>query len=327
MAPSLGSPASHVTADMCELERSDPLLAAGQRRRPMFPLRYPALYDMYKKIQRSAWIAEEIDPAQDAEDWDCLSSGERRFVTHALACCAASGAIAWQSLSSRFLREVRVPEARAFYSFQLALGNIHAEAYAFLLQQYVDNVHERDSMCAAVHGLPALRRKLDWAAQWISEECSFAERLVAFACVECILSCGAFCAFEWLTKKRGLLPGLLFATELISRDNRLHTEFACLVYRTLQHKLPEGVAHDIVREAVEAERGFICGAVPCDLVGLSSELVARYVEFVGDSLLVALGHGEVFGTPNPFDALEPLEILSTEADTDGSDASWSDSDF
>merc|ERR1712066_268932 len=215
--------------------------------------------------------------------------------------------IVLENLASRLTSEVQVPEARAFYGFQIAMENIHSETYSLLIEQYVRDPEEKDRIFDAIHTMPAVEEKAQWAVQWMNDESSFAERVVAFACVEGILFSGSFCAIYWL-KKRGLMPGLRFSNELISRDEGLHAEFACLLYGMLQNRLPEDVVHGIVRGAVDVERKFICEALPCDLIGMNSELMTRYIEFVADRLLTALGHPKLFNASNPFDWMELISL-------------------
>jgi len=203
--------------------------------------------------------------------------------------------------------EVQIPEARAFYGFQMAMENIHSETYSLLIEQYIKESSEKEAIFDAIHTMPAVSEKAQWAVQWMQQENSFAERIVAFAAVEGILFSGSFCAIYWL-KKRGLMPGLTFSNELISRDEGLHTEFACLLYRMLQNKLPDEVMNGIIRGAVAAERKFICEALSCDLIGMNSELMNRYIEFVADRLLTALGHPKIYGASNPFDWMELISL-------------------
>jgi ribonucleoside-diphosphate reductase subunit M2 len=212
-----------------------------------------------------------------------------------------------ENLMAQFSTEVQVPEARAFYGFQIAMENIHSETYSLLIEQYIKDPTEKDMLFDAMHTMPAVQEKAEWAIQWMNRENSFAERLVAFACVEGILFSGSFCAIYWL-KKRGLMPGLTFSNELISRDEGLHAEFACMLYGMLEHKLPEDIVHDIVRGAVKVERRFICDALSCDLIGMNSDLMTRYIEFVADRLLTALGHTKIFGASNPFDWMELISL-------------------
>merc|ERR1711918_135346 len=220
---------------------------------------------------------------------------------------AASDGIVLENLAGQFSLEVQIPEARAFYGFQMAMENIHSETYSLLIEQYVKDPVEKDAVFNAIQTMPAVMEKAKWAVQWMNRENSFAERIVAFAAVEGILFSGSFCAIYWL-KKRGLMPGLTFSNELISRDEGLHPEFACMLYGMLQHQLPEDIVHDIIRGAVEVERKFICEALSCDLIGMNNELMTQYIEFVADRLLTALGHSKLFGASNPFDWMELISL-------------------
>merc|ERR1711948_243791 len=251
--------------------------------------------------------AEEIDLSSDSKDWENLTDSEQHFVKHVLAFFAASDGIVLENLGGRFSTEIQIPEARAFYGFQIAMENIHSETYSLLIEQYIRDPEEKDRVFDAIHTMPAVEEKAQWAVQWMNDENSFAERLVAFAAVEGILFSGSFCAIYWL-KKRGLMPGLTFSNELISRDEGLHAEFACLLYGMLQHKHPEDIVHNIIRGAVQVERGFITEALSCDIIGMNNELMQQYVEFVADRLLVALGHSKLFGANNPFDWMELISL-------------------
>merc|ERR1719330_171424 len=283
------------------------LLVENPRRWVMFPIQHPEFWEMYKKHEASFWTAEEIDLSQDIKDWESLSTQEQHFVKHILAFFAASDGIVLENLASRFFTEVQLPEARAFYCFQVAMENIHSETYSLLIEQYVRDPAEQEEVFNAIATMPAVREKAQWAIQWMNGENSFAERIVAFAAVEGVLFSGSFCAIYWL-KKRGLMPGLTFSNELISRDEGLHAEFACLLYSMLQNKLPDEVVHDIIRSGVEVERRFICEALSCDLIGMNSELMTRYIEFVADRLLASLGHPKLFGASNPFDWMELISL-------------------
>merc|ERR1719298_85263 len=298
---------SHASKEFIELEKTDPLLMDNPRRWVMFPIQYPEVWEMYKKHEASFWTAEEIDLSQDLKDWEKLSGSEQHFIKHVLAFFAASDGIVLENLASQFSTEVQIPEARAFYGFQMAMENIHSETYSLLIEQYIKDPAEKEKIFDAIHTMPAVKEKARWAVQWMQRENSFAERIIAFAAVEGILFSGSFCAIYWL-KKRGLMPGLFFSNELISRDEGLHAEFACLLYGMLQNKLPEDVVHGIVRGAVEVERKFICDALSCDLIGMNSELMTRYIEFVADRLLTALGHPKLFGSQNPFDWMELISL-------------------
>eukprot|EP00416_Gambierdiscus_australes_P015441 CAMPEP_0171070898 /NCGR_PEP_ID=MMETSP0766_2-20121228/10017_1 /TAXON_ID=439317 /ORGANISM="Gambierdiscus australes, Strain CAWD 149" /LENGTH=541 /DNA_ID=CAMNT_0011527419 /DNA_START=42 /DNA_END=1665 /DNA_ORIENTATION=+ len=301
------APLSRVSAEYRELEKQDPLLRENLQRWVMFPIKYPSIWEMYKKHEASFWTAEEIDLSQDCKDWEGLTANERHFVKHVLAFFAASDGIVLENLAAQFSTEVQVPEARAFYGFQIAMENIHSETYSLLIEQYIRDPAEKDAVFDAIRTMPPVQQKADWAVQWMNRENSFAERVVAFAAVEGVLFSGSFCAIYWL-KKRGLMPGLTFSNELISRDEGLHAEFACLIYGLLQHKLPEDVVHGIVGAAVDVERHFICEALSCDLIGMNSELMTRYIEFVADRLLSALGHSKLFGASNPFDWMELISL-------------------
>jgi len=290
-----------------ELEAEEPLLMDNPRRWVMFPIQYPEVWEMYKKHEASFWTAEEIDLSQDTKDWEKLSGAEQHFIKHVLAFFAASDGIVLENLAAQFSTEVQIPEARAFYGFQMAMENIHSETYSLLIEQYIREPSEKEKIFDAIHTMPAVSEKAQWAVQWMQRENSFAERIVAFAAVEGILFSGSFCAIYWL-KKRGLMPGLTFSNELISRDEGLHTEFACLLYRMLQHKLPDEVVHNIVKGAVDTERRFICDALSCDLIGMNNELMTKYIEFVADRLLAALVHPKIFGASNPFDWMELISL-------------------
>jgi ribonucleoside-diphosphate reductase subunit M2 len=303
----LAAPVSSISAKYRELEKSDPLLRENPQRWVMFPIQHQEIWEMYKKHEASFWTAEEVDLSQDARDWEQLSAPERHFVKHVLAFFAASDGIVLENLAGQFSTEVQLPEARAFYGFQMAMENIHSETYSLLIDQYIKDPGEKEETFNAITTMPPIRTKAEWAVQWMNRENSFAERVVAFACVEGILFSGSFCAIYWL-KKRGLMPGLTFSNELISRDEGLHADFACLLYGMLQNRLPEDVIHGIVKGAVEVERCFICEALSCDLIGMNSDLMNRYIEFVADRLLVALGHSKLFGATNPFDWMELISL-------------------
>merc|ERR1712217_603712 len=304
MAPALKS---RISAEYQELEKSDPLLRENPRRFVMFPIQHPQIWEMYKKHEASFWTAEEIDLSQDNKDWETLTFQEQHFIKHVLAFFAASDGIVLENLAGQFSTEVQLPEARAFYGFQMAMENIHSETYSLLIEQYVKDPEEQEHVFNAISTMTAVREKAEWAVQWMNTENSFAERIVAFAAVEGILFSGSVCAIYWL-KKRGLMPGLTFSNELISRDEGLHAEFACLVFGMLQNKLPDAVVHDIIWGAVAAEREFICDALACDLIGMNSDMMSRYIDFVADRLLVSLGHPKIYHSSNPFDWMELISL-------------------
>ncbi|KAK9789024.1 hypothetical protein WJX73_000869 [Symbiochloris irregularis] len=272
-----------------------------------FPIKYEPLYHMYKKAVASFWSVEEVDLSQDQRDWEALTEGERHFILHVLAFFAASDGIVLENLAVRFMQDVQIPEARAFYGFQIAMENVHSEMYSLLLEQYVRSAEERDHLFHAVDTVPCVRKKAQWAQRWIASDNSFAERLVAFACVEGIHFSGSFCAIFWL-KKRGLMPGLTFSNELISRDEGLHADFACLLYSCLRHPLSEGTVHAIVGDAVALEREFCTEALSCALVGMNADLMSRFIKFVADRLLTALGYSKLYNVTNPFDWMEMISL-------------------
>jgi len=284
------------------------LLKENENRWVMFPIQHPKIWEMYKQHEASFWTAEEIDLSQDMTDWEKLNDSERHFLKHVLAFFAGSDGIVLENLGARFCSEVQLPEARAFYGFQMAMENIHSETYSLLIDQYARNDEaEKSRLFNAVNTIPVVQKKAQWAASWMNDDLSFAERLVAFAAVEGILFSGSFCAIYWL-KKRGLMPGLTFSNELIARDEGLHADFACLLYSMLEKRLPQDVIEDIVTGAVAVEREFICDALSCDLIGMNKKLMGQYIEFVADRLLTALGHTKIYNVKNPFDWMELISL-------------------
>ena len=262
---------------------------------------------MYKQAEASFWTAEEIDLQQDMTDWENkLTKDERHFIKHVLAFFAASDGIVNENLAINFLNEVQYPEARCFYGFQIAIENIHAETYSLLIDTYIKDNKEKDFLFNAIETLPCVAKKADWAMRWI-ENGSFAERLVAFAAVEGIFFSGSFCSIFWL-KKRGLMPGLAFSNELISRDEGLHCDFACLLYSQLQEKLSTEAVTGIITEAVEYEKEFVTDAIPVALIGMNAKLMCQYIEFVADRLLGELGCPKVYNATNPFDFMEMISL-------------------
>ncbi|CAD5178848.1 unnamed protein product [Musa acuminata subsp. malaccensis] len=286
----------------------EPLLAENPDRFCMFPITYPSIWEFYKKAVASFWTAEEVDLSQDLSHWqDRLSADEHHFISHVLAFFAASDGIVLENLAARFMRDVQLPEARAFYGFQIAIENIHSEMYSLLLDTYIKDPGEKSRLFHAIDTVPPVARKAEWALRWIESSVSFAERLVAFACVEGVFFSGSFCAIFWL-KKRGLMPGLTFSNELISRDEGLHCDFACLLYSLLRNKLSEYRVREIVADAVDIEREFVCNALPVALVGMNGDLMSQYIEFVADRLLGALGYEKLYGAANPFDWMELISL-------------------
>jgi ribonucleoside-diphosphate reductase beta chain len=290
-----------------EYEKEEFLLKENSQRFVLFPIQHNSIWEMYKKHEASFWTAEEIDLSQDQKDWDKLQDSERHFIKHVLAFFAASDGIIVENLGNRFLSEVQVPEARCFYGFQLAMENIHSETYSLLIDTYIKDNTEKTKLFHAMEEIPCIQRKAEWATRWIESDNSFAERLVAFAAVEGIFFSGSFCAIFWL-KKRGMMPGLTFSNELISRDEGLHCDFACLLYSMLTHKIDEKLVHEIVRSAVEIEKNFVCDAIPVALIGMNAGMMSNYIEFVADRLLDALGVSKIWNTANPFDWMEMISL-------------------
>lgn len=286
----------------------DPLLAPNPDRFVLFPIQHADIWEFYKKAEASFWTAEEIDLATDRRDWETLNEDEKHFISHVLAFFAASDGIVNENLGARFMHEVQLPEARAFYGFQIAIENVHSETYSLLLETYIKDSEEKHRLFHAIDTLPVVKQKAEWALRWISSPtASFAERLVAFACVEGIFFSGSFCAIFWL-KKRGLMPGLTFSNELISRDEGLHTDFACLLYSKLLNKLPVEVLQRIVKEAVDIELDFVTSALPVNLIGMNAGLMSHYIKFVADRLLTALGTEKLYDVENPFDWMEQISL-------------------
>ncbi|RPE12282.1 ribonucleoside-diphosphate reductase [Chitinophaga lutea] len=282
------------------------LLKDNKDRFVLLPINYPAIWEQYKRHEASFWTAEEIDLSSDLKDWAGLNDGERHFISHVLAFFAASDGIVNENLAVNFMSEVQIPEARCFYGFQIMMENIHSETYALLIDTYIKDPAEKDRLFHAIDTVPAVKRKAEWALRWI-ENGSFAQRLVAFAAVEGIFFSGSFCSIFWL-KKRGLMPGLTFSNELISRDEGLHCEFACLLYSMLQGKLSEQEVHEIIGDAVAIEKEFITDALPAALIGMNADLMKQYIEFVADRWLVALGCKKMFNSTNPFDFMEMISL-------------------
>jgi ribonucleotide reductase beta subunit family protein with ferritin-like domain len=275
----------------------------------LFPIKASEehLYKMYKQAVASFWTPEEIPFAKDAEDWAKLTPEEQHFLKQILAFFAGSDGIVQENLASRFQREVDSQVVKLFYSFQNAMEGIHSETYSLLIDTYVKEKDEQDHLFRAIDTIPCIRKKADWALKWIDSQADFAKRLVAFAAVEGIFFSGAFCAIYWL-KKRGLMPGLTFSNELISRDEGLHTLFAVALYHTLPQALPADDIRTIITEAVSIEQEFITEALPCSLIGMNAKLMKQYIEFVADRLLVQLGVEKVYKVSNPFDFMELISL-------------------
>ncbi len=287
-------------------EKEEILLKENKDRFVILPINYPTIWEHYKRHEASFWTAEEIDLSSDLKDWANLNEGERHFISHILAFFAASDGIVNENLAINFMNEVQLPEARFFYGFQIMMENIHSETYALLIDTYIKDPKEKDHLFHAIETVPAVQKKAEWALRWIDNG-SFAERLVAFAAVEGIFFSGSFCSIFWL-KKRGLMPGLTFSNELISRDEGLHCEFACLMYSMLETKLSNEEVVKIITDAVEIEKEFVSEALPVGLIGMNADLMQSYIEFVADTWISELGYAKIYNTANPFDFMEMISL-------------------
>ncbi len=294
-------------ASQNSLHPEEPILKENKDRFVLFPIQHDDIWEYYKKAEASFWTAEEIDLSQDLKDWENLNDGERHFISHVLAFFAASDGIVNENLAENFVAEVQYTEAKFFYGFQIAIENIHSETYSLLIDTYINDPKEKDRLFNAIDTMPFVQKKAEWALRWIDEG-SFAERLIAFAAVEGIFFSGSFCSIFWL-KKRGLMPGLSFSNELISRDEGLHCDFACLLYNNhLVNKLDPQQVTDIITDAVEIEKEFVTDALPVKLIGMNAELMCQYIEFVADRLLLELGCDKVYNATNPFDFMELISL-------------------
>ena len=288
--------------------QKEPLLTENDNRYVMFPIVDADIWKMYKKQMDCFWRAEEIDLSKDIKHWSTLTDNEQHFVKHILAFFAASDGIVLENLGQRFMNEVQLSEARAAYGFQIMMENIHSETYSLLIDTLVKEEREKTKLFEAINNFPCIKKKADWAIKWINDKrSSFATRLIAFACVEGIFFSGAFCSIYWL-KKGGIMPGLTFSNELISRDEGMHTDFAVLLFSKLEKKPKRAKILEIFKEAVSIEKEFICEALPCKLIGMNSKLMSQYIEFVADRLVVQLGYNKIYKTENPFDFMEMISL-------------------
>ena len=286
------------------------MILTDDNRFVMFPIKDHAIWEMYKKSVDSFWRPEEIDLVKDINQWKILNDDEKHFIKMILAFFASSDGIVLENLAVRFMSEVKLAEARAFYGFQIAMENIHSETYSLLIDTLIKDEEEKHKLFNSIDNFPCIKKKADWAEKWIGDKKSnFATRLVAFACVEGIFFSGAFCSIFWL-KTRGLMDGVCFSNELISRDEALHTEFAILLYSRLAQKLSKKKIQEIVKNAVEIEIEFICDALPCRLIGMNSTLMEQYIKFVADRLVVQLGSEKIYNVGNPFQFMEMISIES-----------------
>lgn len=287
---------------------TEPILTPNDKRFVMFPIQHNDIWEMYKKQVDCFWRPEEIDLSKDFDDWDKLDDNEKHFISMILAFFAASDGIVMENLALRFINDVQISEARAFYGFQVAMENIHSHTYSLLIDTYIKNDEEKTSLFNAMENCECIKKKADWAKKWINDNRSgFDTRLVAFACVEGIFFSGAFCSIYWL-KKRGLMPGLTFSNELISRDEALHCEFAVLLHNKLEKKIDKSRVREIITEAVDIETEFICDALPCKLIGMNSELMSQYIKFVADRLIVQLGYNKIYNVENCFPWMELISL-------------------
>jgi|TARA_B110000977_G_scaffold187344_1_gene254343 ribonucleotide reductase beta subunit family protein with ferritin-like domain len=288
--------------------QKEPILVENPGRFVLFPIKYDKLWEAYKKAESSFWTAEEIDFSKDTNDWNKLNDNEKFFLKNIIAFFAGSDGIVIENLVTNFCSEIQVAEARCFYGFQVAIENIHSEVYSLLIDKYVKDDAEKHTLFNAIEEIPCVKRKAEWALKWMNKDtASFAERVVAFAVVEGIFFSGSFCAIFWI-KKRGLLPGLTFSNELISRDEGMHTDFAVLIYQMLINKLDKETIYKIVIEAVEIEKSFIVDSIPCALIGMNAELMKQYIEYVADRLLNQLGYPKYYKTENPFDFMQLISM-------------------
>ncbi len=286
----------------------EPILRENPHRFTLFPVMKPKLFAKYKNHMSVFWVPEEVDLSKDMKDWVKLSENERHFIRNILGFFAGSDGIVQENLATRFMKEVQLPEARAFYAIQNAIEQIHSETYSLLIDTYIDDARLKLDTFRAIQTIPCVAKKADWAKRWIeSEDEDFATRLIGFAVVEGIFFSGAFCAIYWL-KERGLMPGLTLSNEFIARDEGLHTEFACTLYEEIERKLPKAKVHKILREAVKIEKEFILKSLPCDLIGMNSKLMSQYIEFVADRLSTQLGYGKIYSATNPFDFMERISV-------------------
>jgi ribonucleotide reductase beta subunit family protein with ferritin-like domain len=288
----------------------EPLLKPDENRYVMFPIQHNDVWDLYKRSVDSFWIVNEVNLAQDLNDWDKLSNDERNFIKMVLAFFAASDGVVLENLAVRFMNDVQVSEVRAFYGFQIAMENIHSEMYSLLIETYIKDNVEKKQLFEATENFPCIAKKANWAKKWLNDKRSnFATRLVAFAVIEGIFFSSSFASIYWI-KKRGLMPGLTFSNELISRDEALHTEFAVLLYSKIVKKLSKKRIHEIIKDAVDIEKEFITEAIPCRMIGMNARLMTQYIEFVADRLTLQLGYDKIYNATNPFDFMELISMES-----------------
>lgn len=295
---------------MSETLNTEQLLKPDDNRYVMFPIEHDDIWQMYKRQVDCFWRAEEVDLSKDLKDWEKLNEDEKKFIKMVLAFFAASDGVVLENLAVRFMGDVQVSEARAFYGFQVAMENIHSEMYSLLIDTYIQDSNEKTKLLEATQNYDCIAKKADWAKKWLNDNrSSFGARLVAFAAIEGIFFSSSFASIYWI-KKRGLMPGLTFSNELISRDEALHTEFAVLLYSKLQKKLNKKRIYEIIQEAVEIEKEFITESIPCRMIGMNAKLMCQYIEFVADRLVLQLGYDKIYNSTNPFDFMELISIES-----------------
>ena len=295
---------------MAEIPQTDDILIPDENRYVMFPIKHDDVWQMYKRQVDCFWRAEEVDLSKDMNDWNKLNNDEQQFIKMVLAFFAASDGLVLENLAGRFMGDVQLSEARAFYGFQIAMENIHSEMYSLLIDTYIQDSSEKNKLFEATQNYPCIAKKANWAKKWIGDESSsFAARLVAFAAIEGIFFSASFASIYWI-KKRGLMPGLTLSNEFISRDEALHTEFAILLYSKLQTKLSKKRIYEIIQEAVEIEKEFITEAIPCRMIGMNTKLMTQYIEYVADRLVLQLGYDKIYHVQNPFDFMELISMES-----------------
>ena len=283
------------------------ILVNTDNRFVLFPILHEDIWTMYKKHVASFWTTEEIDLTNDLRDWEKLSQDEQKYIKYVLAFFAASDGIIVENLAQKFCNEVQYPEARAFYSFQSAMEQIHSETYSLLIDTYIKSTEEKKFLFNAINNIPIVRKKADWALKWINNDNNFSERLIGFVIVEGLFFSASFCAIYWL-KKRGLMPGLTFSNELISRDEGLHCNFGCLIYSKLSNKLSSENIYNMIKEAIEIEKEFVSESLPVELIGMNSKLMIQYIEFIADRLLIQLGYEKLYNVLNPFEWMDMISL-------------------
>ena len=290
------------------LDSNEPILKENKSRFVLFPIQYHNIYELYKKAESTFWTANEIDLSKDSAQWDSLNENEKYFIKNIIGFFAGSDGIIMENLAVRFLNEIQIPEARAFYSYQIFNESIHSETYSLLIDTYIKDKEEKLKIFNSIENIPCVAKKAAWAYKWIeNKEVNFATRLLSFAIVEGVFFSGSFCAIYWI-KKRGLMPGLTFSNELISRDEGLHCEFACLLYSMIKNRVPQQIVNKIFEEAVAIEKEFITDSIPCAMIGMNATMMQQYIEFVADRLLLQLGYDKIWKKENPFEFMELISL-------------------